>query len=70
MGEMDKVVYFNSFFLSLDQWKSRRTFKKCQRVKVRRSPLPIPLCVGNGSLLSLNREGCLSRFLDGLQNNE
>ena len=70
MSKMDKVVYFNNSFLSLDKWKSRRIFQKFQRVEARRSPLPIPFCFGNGSLLSLDREGCLNGFLDGLQNYE
>ena len=60
---------FNSFFLSLYQWKFRRIFQEFQGLK-EGDPLSSYLCLGNESLLSLNREGGLNRILIGLQNNE
>ena len=59
----------NSFFLSPDQWKSRRIFQEFQGLR-QGDPLSPYLCLWNESLLSLNREGCLNGILDGLQNNE
>ena len=68
MAILDLLVYVYCFFLNPYQWGSRGLFPKYEGDPTGGPPIPVSLCLGNGYLKQISKQGCGREFLVWLQN--